>query len=1276
MVDTAASALGIGPDALRSALASTPHDELLTPDQLPREPRDSSSATVTLLVGWLSTVGDSEGDAPPPNRHTSAEVGLLRLTCVRESVVCSVSTDARPSPELLGCLVATRCWLHVPERGAMARHVEIDGPLVRCLAPRAPQPARPASKQSLTVGGAVAAASGGKARLLHVRGELTALSELCTSRGEAPSFFAELSDAEGGAATVVAFHGLRASRWRHVLRVGEEYVFTNLRQDVLDNLRGREADGAAPESHGWDRSRAHVLRSSGDHSKSATSVWRLAATSMPSKPSMPSMAPPPPPPPPRASSQLMSCAELRCASSQWDGYELSQGVLPCTQPETASEAAAAAAAAEAAPLASPQGEQLINYEGVVTRVLSSLVVELDETFTLLLSHAPTRPRYGLRRGATVAVRGAHTLPHSSADAAANGCAVAGFGLCYRGHIEILRHAPAAATAATAAANDGGDGGGDDDDAPLSSRHCITRQLSLHLNLAETLDYWQSLHASWNERWSGLLSGTRQAELLMLLLTTAPAGEAALFANLRATAARDVYREVFRHGRGCRLCAARAMVPHLPTLRDVASLPRVRQAMQRAQTTSSPQLLQREALGLPGRLPPLLIGELGLAAADAPAIVLRDATATLPVLLPAAHACLTDAIGRLWCLGDFELLVEPPSRQSPQPRLCVRCRLQPRQPPPPMRMRAGGPSVAAPGQRFFKMSVLESPNEDGWLSAAVGVAASEGGASWLVVPTQGLHALGGATTGGGGARRSFWAVRAPIDEATQAVQAADVEEVLVELYGPSRRWLPLLQPGQCYVVRGAVHLPLHHQPLQLHVRANAPDAAIRRLTSHERQRLLPQPLLTRGAPAPPLSVGGVLAAPRPAADEPTEVDLRCVLLERRLKREEAAAGGGGAAEASLQLRLGDGSGAQLEAYLDVTQLEVPPGLLVGSRLLVRRAHPRVSRSTGKLYLKLDATTEMIHIDDGDGATDAHAHAHAHAHRHGHAGAGAGAGAHAGAHRHAGGVAAADSMGSAGSAGSAGSGGPTLLSTLLSGCGARGGGVHRLHLSLRKIYSVELRWRCSGCNEIMCGRRCACGTAEPPPPPTTTTTTTTTRTASPAAARAAVWSDGRPRLFEVHVQAEVTDGSGVAYLDASGEAAWGLLQCSAAVIDGLRAAAAACGPLSHRHEFRPAATSSCLSLGTALWQCGAEQRIDDTSRAALARAVPAGARWHREFVCRCRTTRSASNAWKRDRFRLKGAEQTATGGEYETFVPEARLTLQALHVAPHNAGLELRRLLAGT
>ena len=56
--------------------------------------------------------------------------------------------------------------------------------------------------------------------------------------------------------------------------------------------------------------------------------------------------------------------------------------------------------------------------------------------------------------------------------------------------------------------------------------------------------------------------------------------------------------------------------------------------------------------------------------------------------------------------------------------------------------------------------------------------------------------------------------------------------------------------------------------------------------------------------------------------------RCELLERRVKEEAAPSG---AQSSSLQLRLGDGRGASVEAYLDLAKVGVPAGLLVGARL---------------------------------------------------------------------------------------------------------------------------------------------------------------------------------------------------------------------------------------------------------------------------------------------------------------------------------------------------------
>jgi len=131
---------------------------------------------------------------------------------------------------------------------------------------------------------------------------------------------------------------------------------------------------------------------------------------------------------------------------------------------------------------------------------------------------------------------------------------------------------------------------------------------------------------------------------------------------------------------------------------------------------------------------------------------------------------------------------------------------------------------------------------------------------------------------------------------------------------------------------------------------------------------------------------------------------------------------------------------------------------------------------------------------------------------------------------------------------------------------------------------------------------------------------------------------------------------------------LLQCSGTTVEGLRRAAAACGPLSHAHQWRPGGACESVGLGTAQWRCGVGQCIDDDgSRLALQRVVPAGPRWHRDFVVYCRVTRRVGSAWKRESFGLAGEQ-------HETLVPESRVTLQALRVTPLNAALEVQRLLA--
>jgi hypothetical protein len=167
-------------------------------------------------------------------------------------------------------------------------------------------------------------------------------------------------------------------------------------------------------------------------------------------------------------------------------------------------------------------------------------------------------------------------------------------------------------------------------------------------------------------------------------------------------------------------------------------------------------------------------------------------------------------------------------------------------------------------------------------------------------------------------------------------------------------------------------------------------------------------------------------------------VRCELLERRVKEEGTVSGG--QSSRSLQLRLGDGRGASVEAYLDLAKVGVPPGLLVGARLRLRDVVQKTAYTTGKLYLVLDTQTEVL--IEGDHAA-------------GVAGAAGAAGTARGADATAGDATAADAADAAMAAAP-----PTPLGLLVQGIG-RQGGIHRLHVTLRNVWSIELRWRCAGC-----------------------------------------------------------------------------------------------------------------------------------------------------------------------------------------------------------------------
>ena len=1113
--------LGVEGGRLHAALAATGLGgaRLRTPFELSKaaEPCSACPDDRTLLLGWLSTVGDDEVGPARPGVHSSAEVGLLRLTCQRSSVVCSVSRAADLWPESLGCLVAVALWTYVPERRTSCdgAHLEIDGELITLLPPRTPPPPRPI--RTFGVSDLVTRASRtAPHRLLVLRGEVTAISEVCTSRetdeghgsqpaseesaeeavGKAaagskeavaaarngqrkkrlfasasaspsqrkggagsgsvdPYFLVELADtstsADGdgegngeGAATVLVLSGVRACRWRHLLRAGEEYVFCNLRHGVLEGLAGQ---GRHPRQ---------VLRSSGDHSRAQTRAWRAPQADTACAPRHSAA---------RArggaaakARRRTCCSQVLSQASQCGGYELSQGVLPETL-DDGDEDEAASGPSQAWG-STPPAASLLAYEGELTRVVSPLVWELDHRFLLLLCHAPPHPRPGARPGTSVLVHAAHTLPHAAAAAAAppdaqpaaSACAVAGFGLCWRGHVEILRHAPPPTqtpttplypppppplppllpprTAAAAANAPDADA---DADADASVAGCVTRSLSLFLNLTEMVDYCQSLRPRWAERWRGLLSSSRQSELLLVLLGAPARGGP----RLALRESRANWREVFRHGRGCALCESRAPLPHAPPLDVILAHPRVRQAVQRAAQSSAPQLLRREALAGPGCLPPLLLGRLALGDdSDAPTLVLRDATAALPLLLSPEDARRTDCLGCFWSVAAFELLVEPPSRRGP-PRVCARLRLfQPcgalRDTVRMLLPEAHGTVSLYSAAPYRVVSV--TPRRVAAAPDAPPTGRGAGGQPSepiLLVPTAGVHVLGPATGGDGTRGVSFEALISSGGwRVADGSAAAPMEEARVTLRRESRRWLPLLQLNQAYLLWGGLRLFHGHHSVE------APHAELALLPLS-----LPPPASPLPPPPPPLGVCELLhhhAAPPPhggygAHRDEERTCVRCELLERRVKEEGTASGG--LSSRSLQLRLGDGRGASVEAYLDLAKVGLPPGLLVGARLQLRDVIQKTAYTTGKLYLVLDTQTEVL--IEGDHT--------------------AGAAGTAGATGTAGGAdaTAADAADAAMAAAP-----PTPLGLLVQGIG-RQGGIHRLHVTLRNVWSIELRWRCAGC-----------------------------------------------------------------------------------------------------------------------------------------------------------------------------------------------------------------------
>jgi hypothetical protein len=234
----------------------------------------SDTVTRVLLCGWLRPLQPASSGT-----WCASDVGLLTLcdydaTCV---LACSACEGAIPPPSLLGAFVVATAWTLVPPAAGVAAcaSLELNSPPVIIDLGDTPPPRPP---RSFTVREAQRAVGrmerAGTPRLLHVRGELVAVSELL-SQGSGVVFFAEIASPcestgsdDGRAddcATVVAFGGVHAARWRGFLRLGDSYTFTNLRQGQLQ--RG----GMEHRS---------LLRTSSDDSKHpqlATHVYSAAA---------------------------------------------------------------------------------------------------------------------------------------------------------------------------------------------------------------------------------------------------------------------------------------------------------------------------------------------------------------------------------------------------------------------------------------------------------------------------------------------------------------------------------------------------------------------------------------------------------------------------------------------------------------------------------------------------------------------------------------------------------------------------------------------------------------------------------------------------------------------------------------------------------------------------------------------------------------------------------------------------------------------------------------
>ena len=1219
----------------------------------------SSSLACSLLCGWLRSV-PLTGKAVAGAAGSAATLAL----CDYEGSACiiaSFAADATVAPETIDALVVASAWKVVPPNaGVLAAqpYLEFDAPLLvvasssaAVLGPPTASPTPPSRSFRVDELPAelIRQLSGG-ARQIHLRGEVSGVSEIygatesCHGGDEdgmgspQPHFLVELcstddgkralsaEDTRGGAgcATVVAFVGQHAMRWREALQVGQSYVITHLRQGHLDVHAGARtpagprhphgegqapgADGPEPARRSWLGARPilHTSSDAGADLRSCTHVfawregasweataWRAARApdalvrspagwdrmdgeadaqagtgSSHSERHVPgdgnhggargaarhttfcydSLV---------SQSQHWMGASAACAdaASQLGAPPPQQATPQPTAEDDAGDGGGGAALEGHEQLPGPfqlpspvAPPELINYEGEVTAWVAPSILEVDGAFLAFLCHLPRRDWPGIRVGSQIMLSAVHPLrvPIGEDDATpgvagfvggtdhSGAWKLVGFGVCFRGHIRVVQHAPLTklCTGSLKASQRV---------APSASSvrrtsASVLSQLVQQLTLPEfawcflTLVQPPRRHVSWSERWrqgkvdeAPLLNPNQSIEALSRLLSAhgfvrhRSLASSQPHASLApaSSSGRSTHGEFLAHGADCRMGCIRAPLPFAPplaaALAALRSLATVQRAVRDVRARREPMLLMHEDLvleasgSLGSAALPLLIGmvrpeeELEGSSQEGRTLVLMDSTASVPLLLPHAERPPTPRCCGAWALEVYHLLLEPAHSPSGNPRLHVWSRLH-----------SSRPSWQTPHAHP---------------AAAGGIALSH--MPSVLVPTPQLVA-----------------------------KAKSIRQVLAEGAGAS--------PG---------------------------SAAL--YARHQARRF----------------------------------DVRCILKERQRRDEPGQA-------ASTVLKLCDEDGAaELTVYVEAG-VEMPPGLLPSCTLHIRAMELRTAAASGNTYGRLTVVSQVTayrcaaHNFDGmDEAAPApakptlvtpaargagavapnisrslsagpvsaqpasnipHSASAAPLAR---SGVGTGSCSSDHIHRRCSPAVAATATGVSDGAAAVDSprlsqasvlsrSTPTMLSELRP-YGPPLPGLLKLLVTIKEVYEVHLSLTCCACNQLRNGRTCRCMTA-------------------------------RAASLHVEIKVGVTDGTGIATLVAKGKCMWALLQCPSSTIDGIRTAVEACGPLSCKNQGSGYGSRQCLTLAGGLWQCGAGLQISPAYRGVLDAMWPSFAR---ECVVHC-------------------------------------------------------------